>query len=1148
MGMIVHPHFLSVISKYTVKMSRIFLSYFLFIGLITNIYSQINITPYDTLPGINSIYKPAYDNSYPSWGKKLYQYPVNFNSIENEYQEYLTEHGNQKNALTRYYKIWSGIVRDYADEYGNIILPSTEKYKSAAKKQQKAVIIQDDSNSDWTFLGPKNTYWLNNSGTPGETDVAPWQVNVYTLDVFKGNKSIIYCGTETGYVNKTTDGGKTWNMLAKDYVFGGIENIKMDPYNSNIVYVSSSSQIHKSTDGGKTWAPMLTNGLSFAANHLVIDPGNTDKIIASTNKGIYISLDAGRNWTRKTSRKTYDVEIKPGNSDVIYALTDTSQGNFELLESVNGGGTFSRVTTFPSNIHNKSGGLLAVSKDNPNLVLSTMLSNNNTPFLYRGVYNTGTWTWSKVIDCNTDDFRYNNGQGYFDLVLEISPENEDEFMVGSTTLFKTKNGGQDFDAIGGYWGRFSIHPDIQAMEWLENGEVWVATDGGISYSNDAFETDFLPIINGLIGSAMWGFDQGWNEDIVVGGRYHNGNTAMADFYNGKALRMGGAESATGWVIQGKSRHVAFNDLGNGWIIPSSAEGNPEGRFIFSKYPNMLEYGGRRGNLIHHPNYFEILFLGEGNNIWKSTDMGVTFESLHTFQGKVLCMQMSITNPDVIYADIEGRGLYRSDDQGVTWTYKSALSDNSNGGSKMKGRTNLVISPYDENTIYACYSNGTWTADKGKVFRSTDGGDTWTNWTGDVDGYTKCLAIQPTNSGEDLVYLFTTSRKGAQSKAYYRKASMTEWKLFTNNYPGNFDVNTVIPFYRDGKIRLAGGGGVWESPLQEPSFKPILNPWTNNIENNCMSEEIQFDDHSVLNHAGATWKWDISPAPEYISDSSIRNPVVVLGNPGSYDVTLTVTQDGKQYVKTISNMVTTSTCPSIEDCDNPGELPKNEWSLLYVDSEETGYPRPATNAFDDDPKTFWHTRWSTGSDPYPHEIQIDLGKSYSISKFNYLPRQDGSPNGRIKDFELYFSDDKSDWGEKAYSGTFENTSAPKIINFDNPIKGRYMRLVSLSEVNGNAWTSVAELTLTGCLTDQLGVVDEELDRSLLFYPNPVSSVLCIRSKTKVINRVEIFSILGKKVKSINSEFSSIPTDDLNSGIYIVRIYADQGLTVRKLIKK
>jgi len=1123
-------------------------SFFFFFIVTTYVSGQIKNTPYDNLPGINSIEKPGFDNSFPKWAKMLYQYPVNFNEIEKEYHIYFAEKGKQKNAIIRYYKLWSKIVRNYADEDGIIILPSSEKYKAAAKKRNKNTNKLDTSKSDWSFLGPKNTYWLNESGTPGATEVAPWQVNVYSFDVFKGNNEIIYCGTETGYVNKSVDGGKNWSMLAKNYVFNGISDIEIHPTNSNIIYVASGIQVHKTTDGGNSWLPMLKNGISFSANHLVIDPSNHNKIIASTNNGIYISTNAGSDWSKKTTRAAYDVEFKPGDSNIIYVLTDTNSGDFELLESLNGGTSFTGITSFPSNIYNASGGLLAVTKSNPDLIITTLLSIDKTPFLYKGVFSDEKWTWNKIIDCNTGDFEYNNGQGYYDLVLEISPDNQTEFMVGSTTLFKTNDGGQNFDVIGGYGGRFSIHPDIQDMKWLENNKVWVATDGGMSFSNDAFETNFQPRINGLIGSSMWGFDQGWNEDIVVGGRYHNGNTAMADFYNGKALRMGGAESATGWIIHGKSRHVAFNDLGNGWVIPNSAEGNPEGRFIFGKYPNMFEYGGVRGNLLHHPNYFETLYLGEGKIFWKSSDMGESFQSIHSFSGNVLCLQNSMINPDVFYADIEGVGLYRSEDEGVNWVFKPALSNSSNGGNKMRGRTNLVISPYDENTIYACYSNGTWSDDKGQVFKSTDGGNSWVNWTGEVNGYTKNLAIQPTSTGEDLVYLFTTSRNGEQSNVYFRKGNMSNWDLFTNNYPKNFDVNTAIPFYRDGKIRLAGSGGVWESPLQETDFKPVINPWVEKFENKCMTDTLHFDDHSILNHSGASWKWNISPEPLYMEDSNIRNPKVVLGNPGSYDVTLTVTVNGIAYQKIIENMVNTTTCPSIHDCDNPAELPKSEWTLLYADSQEINYPGLATMAFDDDPSTIWHTRWSTGSDSYPHEIQIDIGNLYEISIFSYLPRQDGSSNGRIKDFELYLSNDKSDWGEAVQSGTFDDSNGKHIINFETPVVARYIRLKALSEINGNKWTSIAELTLTGCISSQLGVGNEELYKSLMFYPNPVSDILSIQSKTMSIDKVEIYSILGKRIKSIYSEFSSISTVNLTSGIYIVKIYSVKGSTVRKLIKK
>ena len=127
------------------------------------------------------------------------------------------------------------------------------------------------------------------------------------------------------------------------------------------------------------------------------------------------------------------------------------------------------------------------------------------------------------------------GKDFFDLVLEVNPFNADEIFVGTTTLYKSVDAGATFAAIGGYQGSFPIHPDIQCMKFVDSLEVWVSTDGGINHSSDAFSNvvNFSARNNGLVGSSMWGFDQGWNEDIVVGGRYHNGNTAIADFYGSR---------------------------------------------------------------------------------------------------------------------------------------------------------------------------------------------------------------------------------------------------------------------------------------------------------------------------------------------------------------------------------------------------------------------------------------------------------------------------------------------------------------------------------------------------------------------------------------------------------------------------------------
>jgi len=148
----------------------------------------------------------------------------------------------------------------------------------------------------------------------------------------------------------------------------------------------------------------------------------------------------------------------------------------------------------------------------------------------------------------------------------------------------------------------------------------------------------------------------------------------------------------------------------------------------------------------------------------------------------------------------------------------------------------------------------------------------------------------------------------------------------------------------------------------------------------------------------------------------------------------------------------------------GLIAHTGWSVAYVDSQETScYNGAATNAIDGKSSTMWHTQFCTISPPTPHEIQINLGASYSLTAFLYLPRQDGSSNGWIKDYEFYVSSDGVNWGTPVASGTF-SYGAVKVppamqVNF-TPVTGQYIRLRALSEINGHPWTSAAEINVLG----------------------------------------------------------------------------------------
>jgi peptidoglycan/xylan/chitin deacetylase (PgdA/CDA1 family) len=140
----------------------------------------------------------------------------------------------------------------------------------------------------------------------------------------------------------------------------------------------------------------------------------------------------------------------------------------------------------------------------------------------------------------------------------------------------------------------------------------------------------------------------------------------------------------------------------------------------------------------------------------------------------------------------------------------------------------------------------------------------------------------------------------------------------------------------------------------------------------------------------------------------------------------------------------------------GVLPTSAWKLLYVDSQETvGENGAATNAFDGNTSTIWHTQWYSSSPALPHEIQIDMGAVYTVGGFQYLPRQDGEVNGRIGKYEFYLSQDGVTWSSAVATGTFANSAAQKEVQFTSS-SARYVRFRALTEVNGNPWTSCAEL--------------------------------------------------------------------------------------------
>lgn len=84
------------------------------------------------------------------------------------------------------------------------------------------------------------------------------------------------------------------------------------------------------------------------------------------------------------------------------------------------------------------------------------------------------------------------------------------------------------------------------------------------------------------------------------------------------------------------------------------------------------------------------------------------------------------------------------------------------------------------------------------------------------------------------------------------------------------------------------------------------------------------------------------------------------------------------------------------------------------------------------------------------------------------------------------------------------------------------------------------------SNPLKVDDILLANSVEVYPNPVTDILAINSKIP-LDKVEIYSILGNKVKEFNSNFNAIPVNDISAGLYIVKIHSENHTVLKKIIK-
>lgn len=875
----------------------------------------------------------------PAWFRMMYDTRPNAWEIDRLYAEEHPVHRMEGNRNEEYaereyssiydfiYQRWRKTVQDWLDEDGYVHYPTVQQLEDEDQFRRSLRSTEERGGSLWTLAGPLVHYRARYNASDS-VPAASWHSNVYSITRCQANPNILYCGTEAGGVYKSTDHGASWNIVSLSEYVRDVRAIEVHPGNPDIALYGARGKVYRTTNGGGSWATVGQAGfqsLGLYVWDLHFNPSNPNMIYAATDGGLYRTTDLGNNWTQILTEECISVVTQPGNDAVVYTIQhNPATGIGDFYKSADSGATFVikptgwfTVPVADAGLIDSKGGRIAVSEDDPNRVYCLLVGQSQAAANLQlhgfiGVYKSTdageTWSnphttigapYNGTTHPNPMTFTGDNGtynQIYYNTTIVASQLNADEIIFGGLSLWRSTDGAASYTSVGGYVGNVPyIHPDMQELKTFKTGtsaeETWLACDGGINLSTDFFQSHRARNY-GLGAGDFWGFDQGWNEDIMVGGRYHNGNAGYNETYpSGDFLSLGGGEAPTGYVNYSNERRTLYSDI-DGVVLPDALTDIPT-TFGTGLMPNEGYWLNESSRILFDDRYWNKAYMGYLNRIYHSNDGGVSFAVLDSFgtsASRVYWIEQCKMQPDVMYAQVvvsNNSRLYKSTDSGDNWTQITIPQTN-------RRYLFFTVSATNPDEVWVAYTNG---SNGNKVYHTTNSGTNWTNITTSVLDNQEIYQIVHQAGTDGGVYVAV--KEGA---VYYRNNSMSNWTNYSSGLPVAIEPLRMVPFYRESKIRLCTKGhSIWEAPLYEPSVL-IADFSADYKEFYCPGDTVHFVDHSVCSDS-AIYNWNFTGGANPIM-SNLKYPKVVYYNPGSYQVRLVVT-DGAAVDTMIRTMFISS---------------------------------------------------------------------------------------------------------------------------------------------------------------------------------------------------------------------------------------------------
>lgn len=655
---------------------------------------------------------------------------------------------------------------------------------------QTATARVANNSEPWENLGPKGL------PEPNGYSNAPQMGRINTFFRLKHptdeNKNILLVGSPSGGIWKSTDNGNTWKPKFDEIAGIGITDIEGSSTSTTdpgVIYITTgdldgpdinSIGVYKSTDLCETFTP---TGLTFdlsdknELSNIILYGNNT--LIVGTSGEILRSTNGGETWTSV---------FNSGYDDQFGRLAKS--GDNIICADFFGGITFSpnRGVTWQSITESSiSGRAAAVTTDESTGIFYLLLDNGQVQTFNPNDAN------PTLQNIGTAPRDYDSQGGYNQ---SIAIKNGLILTGGVEGRTSSDNGSSWYNSLNGYWEDASsdgvyVHSDHHDMGSLDEGfSFFSCHDGGLDFITYDNINDQKPETSykseGVLVTQIYSVAiTPQNDDYYMIGNQDNDGFSREEHNGSTQWVSAEAGDGTATAIDYSNSNIRYLGSQNGGLRRTTTgfSGNLSGTELETP-----DGSGFVWPLELHTTNPSTLFGGFGD-VYKSTDRGSSWIDMNAGAGGEI--SFIGTHLDILMV-VGANGARKSSNGGASW---SDLNEPESGVSI----NSIDFDQSTPNTIYVTlngYEEGK------KVYKTTNGGETWTNISAGLPNIIMMEVLLYQNQTEEILFLGT-------ELGVYVKEGNGNWEKLGSGLP-NVIIYDIDLNYTAGKLVTATfGRGLWQ---------------------------------------------------------------------------------------------------------------------------------------------------------------------------------------------------------------------------------------------------------------------------------------------------------------------------------------------------